>query len=80
VGESSEGQTWEAGEHVSREVLRSCIEKTEAGKYKGEGSGKVDVEAGDCEDEKSGWADREGEELEVRGQCLDDSATEEQRN
>ncbi len=30
-----------------------CVEETEAGKYKGEGSGMVQSVAGDCEDEMS---------------------------
>jgi hypothetical protein len=33
---------------------------TEARKHKDEGLGKVDREAGDYEDERSGWADRKG--------------------
>jgi hypothetical protein len=34
--------------------------KTEAGKRKDKGASQVVAEAGDCEDERSSWADRTG--------------------
>jgi hypothetical protein len=37
------------------------VKKTEAVKQKGNGSDMVDLEAGDCEDDRSAGADRKGE-------------------
>jgi hypothetical protein len=57
------GQKFKLGKQRSMEVgnERSYKEKTAGGKQKGEGSGEVDAEVGDCEDIRSGWADRKGE-------------------
>ncbi len=70
------GQKVKHGKQESMEV-RKCKTvhgKTETGNQKGDGSGNEGAKAGDCEDERPRWSDREGGGWEVRRQCLDAKA------